>query len=78
MTVIVGEANQVLKQLVDTEVQFILKAGVKVSTENSSVEGLELELDDITTRTDYARFLGRKLATGDCQITHIILNVDEL
>lgn len=78
VTVIVGEANQVLKQLVDTEVQFILKAGVKVSTENSSVEGLELELDDITTRTDYARFLGRKLATGDCQITHIILNVDEL
>jgi len=37
-----------------------------------------LELDDITARPDYARFLGRKLATGDCQITHIILNVDEL
>lgn len=76
VTVIVGEANHVLKQLVDTEAQFILKAGVKVRTENSSGEGLEL--GDIITRTDYARFLGRKLATGDCQITHIILNVDEL
>ncbi len=76
LTVIVSEANQVLKQMVDTEVQFILKAGVKVRTENSSVEGLELE--DIITRIDYARFLGRKLASGDCRITHIILNVDGL
>jgi len=76
MTVELEKANRTLKEFIDDEFLFTVSEDVKIKTEGTEAGVFDLSLDDITVN-DTVRVLGKKLADGNYQITHIVVYQDE-
>jgi len=73
----IEKANRVLRGRIGESTPFVLSEKVKIKTEGSEPEVFDLGLDDIKAEVDYIRVFGKKLASGDLLITHIVVYLEE-